>query len=278
MKRTRPLAYTPSTPLRCVVATMLAMGMALVTGCAAPTQSDPGTGAGATAEAPAIPYILVPPSSVGTWYDLGEHLAPWLSGDMPVAAAADTVPTRVAGLRRNDGRWLAIVLLQQSHDAGAVCPPANSLHVTSDRADDCIRLRRDADYDGWLQQQHPILDGWVRSHGWNAQPRAWISSRVPNPLRALEAQVLVDPALIEGATRSNTDFLEAGGPGFTWARQFATATRSAADGHALRLPPFPFAAQVASEQPSAPAQPIPTQAEQIMPKPNEAPAPRQDRQ
>lgn len=224
---------------------------------------------------------MVAPSSVGTWYDLGEHLTPWLSGDAPAAVAADTVPTRVAGLRRNDGYWLALVLVQQSRAAGTVCPPANSLHIATDHAGDCIRLRRDADYDGWLQQQHPVLTRWVQQHGWAATPRAWVASRIPDASQALEAHVLLDPALIEATTRTNTDFLEAGRPGFVWARQFAAAMRAVADtGAALQLPPFPYAAQLASEPPPVPAAPEPTQAEQVMPAPP-APAPvrppRQDR-
>ncbi|MCK9515539.1 MAG: hypothetical protein WCZ18_04930 [Ottowia sp.] len=263
------------------------LAAATIAGCAAPadTQADGDAGAAAqtraeaSAAAPSVPHIMVSPSSVGTWYDLGEHLAPWLSGDVPVAAAVDTVPTRVAGLRRSDGRWLAVVLLQENHGAGAICPPVNSLHVASDRAEDCIRLRRDADHDRWLQQQHPVLYSWVQRHGWAAQPRAWISSRVPGQWRALEANVLVDPALIEATTRSNTDFLEAGRPGFAWARQFAAATQAAAAGSALRVPPFPFAAQVAPQPPSV--QSMPAQAEQVTPESAEPPAvrpPRQDRQ
>ena len=108
-------------------------GAALLAGCASPgTWSakwpDRGSPA-AVAGSAAAPLIQVPPTSVGTWFDLGHVLAPWMAGDAPVPVTGPAAPTRIAGLRREDGRWLAIVLTQTAPAGGAPCPLPTSLHV-----------------------------------------------------------------------------------------------------------------------------------------------------
>lgn len=237
---------------------------ALLAGCAVPGVAPPAA-APATATAAAAPVIMAPPTSVGTWYDLGHFLAPWMGGDGPVPVTGASAPTRVAGLRREDGHWLAIVVAQTAPAGSAPCPQPNSLNVADTGADTvgCLRLRRDADFDQWLQQEHSVLYQWLDQRDWTSRPRAWVSDRVP--AGAIETHALIDPSLIEPTTRNNLDFLEGGQPGLQWARQFAAATR-AATGGTLRVPPFPSAPQVAPPPPPVVvAPPAPARAIQVEP-------------
>ena len=233
----------------------VAVAAALLAGCAAPGGSSDGGGAGAAASASAAPVIQVAPTSLGTWVDLGHVRAPWLAGDAPVPVAGPSAPTRIAGLRREDGRWLAIVIAQVAPGGGAPCPLPTGLHVerSGGSADGCLRLRRDADFDRWLQQQHSVLYQWLEGQGWASRPRAWAGYRVPAVGgRSIETHALLDPTLIEPTTRNNTDFLAGGQPGLQWAREFAAATRAASSGGVLNVPPFPFAPQLAPPPPPAP--------------------------
>ena len=147
-------------------------------------------------------------------------------------------------------------------------------------------MRRDADFDRWLQQQNPVLQRWIEQHDWNSRPRTWISDRASGSADALEAVALVEPALLEPATRNNNDFLAAGRNGLTWARQFASATQATAGGQPLRVPPFPYSAPLAAPPAAAPTT-IPTgvvtappaaTAEQVMPARPAPRVPRADRQ
>ena len=276
--------HTPHSPRRPRAALALAAmaAAALLAGCAAPggTLFDRGSPA-AVAGSAAAPLIQVPPTSVGTWFDLGHVLAPWMAGDAPVPVSGPAAPTRVAGLRREDGRWLAIVLTQTAPAGGAPCPLPTSLHVvdSGSSADGCLRLRRDADFDRWLQQQHSVLYHWLDGRGWTSQPRAWVGYRVPaDGGRAIETHALIDPSLIEPTTRNNTDFLAGGQPGLQWARELAAATRAASGSGVLNVPPFPFAPQVAPPAPPAVvAPPPPARATQVPPRPP-VQAPRRDRE
>ena len=262
-------------------------GLLALAGCAS-TSAPPAPVATAAAPAPlsaeAAPAIQVPPSNIGTWIDLGTHQAPWLSGVGPAPVSGASVPTRVAGLQRADGHWLALVLVQRVPGAGSTCTGGSSLDVPG--APGCLQMRRDADFDQWLQQQNPVLERWVNAHGWAARPRAWISERATGSADAFEAVALVDPALLEPATRNNYEFLASGGSGLAWGRQFARATQAAAGGAPLRVPPFPYAAPLAKPPapPAAPAPaavtaPRPAVAEQVAPPaPPPVRAPRADRE
>lgn len=256
------------------VAAAAVLAAALAVGCALPGQAPGAAAAPAAVAATAAPAIAAPPTSVGTWYDLGHFLAPWMGGDAPVPVTGPSAPTRVAGLRRDDGHWLAIVVAQVAPAGSAPCPLPTSLHLddASTSAGSCLRLRRDADFDRWLQQEHAVLYHWLDQRGWTSQPRAWVSERVP--AGAIETHALLDPSLIEPTTRNNMDFLEGGQPGLLWARQFAAATRAA--GSTLQVPPFPFAPQLAPPAPPVVvAPPPPARATQVPPVP--PPAPRADR-
>jgi|GEM_PF-1665309 len=217
---------------------------AALSGCA----SDPG--AAPAAAGAAAPLIATPNASFGNWRDLGLFLAPWMAGDAPVPAAGPTTPTRVAGLQREDGRWLAIIVVQTAPPGSAPCPASTGLHVTQGSADGCLRMRRDADFDRWLEQQHSVLYRWLDERGFGARPRAWISYRAP--AGGVEAHALLDPTLIEPTTRNNSDFLAGGQPGLDWARRFAAAT-TAASGGTLAVPAFPFAARIAAADEAQPA-------------------------
>jgi hypothetical protein len=207
----------------------------------------------AAAEAGDAPLIAVPSASVGAWSDLGYFLAPWLAGDAPIAADGASAPTRLAGLRRDDGRWLAIVLVQVAPVA-APCPAPTALHITDD-ASGCLRMRADADFDRWLQQQHAALYHWLDAREWTSRPRAWISYRTVAGGRTIETHALIDPTLLEPTTLNNVEFLAGGQPARQWARRLAAAARAAGAGSALTVPPFPFAPQVAFAPPPEPAEP-----------------------
>lgn len=238
----------------------LALGAALIAGCAAPQPAAPSGAVAATSAEGAAPRITVPAVSVGTWYDLGAENARWLAGDAPVPVNGATAPTRAVGLQRDDGRWLAIVVVQTAPSSlpVAVCPmPANELLVESATGgSDCLRLRRDADFDGWLAQQHGVLAQWLDARGLSARPRAWVAHRIAGGAAGVtEVHALLDPSLLEPATRNNIDFLAAGQPGFEWARQLAAANRATGSG-VLAVPPFPYAPRLALPSPPARVTPL----------------------
>ena len=261
----------------------LALG-AVLAGCAAPrsTPADAAQGTvNGTAQGTQAPLITVPPANVGTWVDLGHFNAPWLAGESPVPITGPNAPTRVAGWRRDDGHWLAIVVVQTaaSQPGAAHCPPALNQEVVPGPDGHCLRMRRDADFDGWMQRQNSVMFQWLESRGWTARPRSWVSYRVPaenGP--ALEAHALFDPALIEPVTRNPNDFLLAGAPGTQWARQFAAATRAAGGAGRLALPQFPYGPRVGMPAPPPPVvtAPPPARATQVTPPPR--PVPRADRE
>ena len=254
---------------------------AALVGCAAPGASVPAARSSLPA---AAPQISVPPTSVGTWVDLGHLRAPWLGGDAQVPVDGVASPTRVAGLRREDGQWLAIVIAQAAPAGSLSCPQATSLSADGDASDPCLRQRRDADFDHWLQKQHSVLYHWLEGRQLGARPRAWVSYRASSVGDgAIETHALVDPSLLEAVSRNNSDFLEARMPGVRWARQFAAATRAAGSG-TLNLPPFPYAPSMAAPAPppaavvqaprAADTQPVQVPPVQVPP----AQAPRRDRE
>lgn len=254
-----------------------ATGLLAAVALAACTATAPPDASGGAADAPtvtttaAVPAVAVPPSSSGTWIDLGSHQAPWLGGDSPAPRSGDGIATRVAGLQADDGRWLALIVTQHGPAMPSTCPGGQRFHTVSNAGDGCLRLRRNADFDRWLQDQHPVLERWVEDHGWQARPRAWVAHRVGAGQGTLEAHALVHPALIEPTTRGNTDFLAGGQPGLRWAQEFAAATRAAArSGPAgrLQVPPFPYAAPAlpaAAQTAATRATASPAQAEQVLP-------------
>lgn len=199
------------------------------------------------AQVSAAPIIVPPPTSVGAWQEMGYFLAPWMAGDAQVPVTGPSAPTRVAGLRREDGRWLAIVLVQTAPAINGPCPRPNDVHVSEfDKdVDGCLRMRNDADFDRWLEQQHSVLYHWLDERGWTSRPRGWVAYRVRDTGgRMIEAHALIDPNLLQPTTRNNLDFLAGGQSALHWVREFAVATR-ASSGGALKVPPFPYAPRAA---------------------------------
>ena len=258
----------------------------LTMGCAAPSQGQHASGTPATsvAGAPiAAPRISVPAASMGTWYDLGAESAPWLGGAGVVPVSGPNASTRAVGLQREDGRWLAVVVAQAAPVSGSpVCPQPASANIGAGSPSDCLRLHRDADLDRWLQTQHAELWQWLDKRDLTSKPRAWVGHRFSDGGRMLEVHALVDPALIEAATRNNTDFLAAGEPGQKWAEAMAAATRAAVGGTVLNVPPFPYMPRAADAPPPSPVVVAPQPARAIQVPQTEAKpavlAPRRDRE
>lgn len=261
------------------VAAMLA---ALLGGCASqpPGEQSAADANAATAQSGMAPLITVPPTSVGSWVDLGHYQAPWLAGDAAVPVGGTNAPTRVAGLRREDGRWLAIVVTQRAPSGAAGCPTGQLQEIVDPQGDTCLRMRRDADFDGWLQRQNAVLYHWLDGRGWTSRPRSWVAYRASSEGgQVLEAHALLDPALLEAATRNPGDFLMAGQPGVNWARQFGAATMAAAGSGRLDVPPFPYAPGVGFAPPPPPVTaPPPARATQVTPPPRVPVQPRSDRE
>jgi len=279
--------------VRAAWAAVLWVGVAGLSGCA--------VGGGAASQAAgtpgAAPRIAMPPASIGQWYDLGAYRAPWLAGDGVAPVSGPNVPTRVAGWKRETGpqdpaktqaghdghdEWLAIVIVQTAPGASVPCSAQPTSLDLADSGGGCLRLRRNADFDHWMQAVQPALYRWVDEHGWTSLPRAWAAYRSPSAGDgAIEVHVLFAPSLIEPTTRNTTDFLSSGLPGQKWARQLAAAVRAqgGAANAVLALPPFPFAPSPRAEQEltlsevplsktgaAAPAPaPAPATAEQVIP-------------
>lgn len=215
-------------------------------------QTNPASEQAVSSPLPAAPAILAPPSSVGQWYELQESLAPWLAGDAAVPANIPPdaqVPTRVAVLQSPQSQqWLAVVIAQRGKGP-ARCQVLNSLKVnsyTTRRKDpDCLRMRRDADFDHWMRKQQSVLFDWLHDSGLDMKPRSWVAQRIVfDDQEVLEVHVLLSPALIEPVTRSNNAFLAAGEPGDLWALDFGRAVRRATTTRVVELPAFPFSTQV----------------------------------
>lgn len=279
------LKYAINTASRTLAALTLAL---LATGCAAPMQNGGAAGSVAASTAPAAtqvtaPRISVPATSIGKWYDLGDELAPWLGGAGAVPVTGPNAPTRAVGLKRDDGHWLAVVVVQAAASGGMpACPQASSANVSQREASGCLQMHRDADLDRWLQAQHAELWQWMDKRDLNSRPRAWVGERASGGGRLLEVHALVDPALIEAVTRNNTDFLAAGEPGQKWAQALAAATQSAVGGGVLTVPPFPYTPRAADAPPPVVAAPLlqPSRATQV-PQTDAKPAvlaPRRDRE
>ena len=285
------LKYLISSRARALCAAAGTLTLAgLVAGCAqtAPAASSGDTTpARAAPVASAAPQITVPPTSVGTWYDLGSAPLHWLGGEAPVPVSGATAATRAVGLQREDGRWLALIVAQVAPAGSfAPCPQADSMHVGNGGPSDCLRMRRDADLDRWLQTQHSALWQWVEERQLSSKPRAWIGHRSATGGTLLEVHALIDPALIEPVTRNNSDFLAGGLPGQQWADALAHAARAATGGHALAVPPFPYAPGMTPPPPPPPPPPMdvsspssrPTQATQVPSSPPQPLRPRRDRE
>lgn len=190
--------------------------------------------------------LVLPP---GQWQDLG-------SVDEAVGRAP--LQARSVGLRGAQGEWLA-VLRVQTNRGGALsggapwsgeCPRAQDVTVDDAAKEspvraDCLRFKRWASSDQWLQKNQPDLARWVDAQqiSWG-QPYSHLNYRYATDAGALVVvDALVDHRLLRPKTQNNDEFLTAGRPALEWGHALAQAARLSVgmmDGY-LAVPPFPFA-------------------------------------
>lgn len=164
--------------------------------------------------------------------------------------------TRAWGLAGADGAWQAVALLHVGDAArstapswAGVCPQQLGVLVEDAAAGsatriDCLRLRRWATVDHWLERQRPDLAGWAQQQALRLGGSPALVSHMLTSAggELVMLDVLVDQALVRPETRGNDAFLRAGLPAQAWSERVAQAVRQATgmvDGH-LALPPFPF--------------------------------------
>jgi hypothetical protein len=178
---------------------------------------------------------------------------------LAVAGEAGALPmrTRAWGLPAADGTWQAVALLHVG-DArrstatswATVCPQQRGLLVQDEASGsatriDCLRLRRWAMAESWLERQRPDLARWAQLQSVRLSgSAALVSHMLTNPGgEFLMLDLLVDQSLVRPESRGNESFLRAGIPAQDWSERVAQAVRTATgmiDGH-LALPNFPFA-------------------------------------
>jgi hypothetical protein len=204
--------------------------------------------------------LVLPP---GDWVDLG-------SSDQDLILlpeVGDTLPlqTRAAGLRGPDGTWLAVLKVQTNSTNSPraetrwtdTCPKQQGIWVedatagetpkgrlTSHVRIDCLRFRRLANHDGWMQEHEPVLEQWLSHHKVAPNlPYAYLHYRYATQGGAyVDVQAVVDQRLLRPPTHNNHEFLAAGRPGQMWMHALVQASRQSTgmlDG-TLSIPPFPF--------------------------------------
>ncbi|WP_211250406.1 hypothetical protein [Simplicispira psychrophila] len=205
--------------------------------------------------------LVLPP---GEWVDLGASdqaltLLPEVGATLPLQ-------TRTVGLRGPDSAWLAVLQVQTNHtnyphpeirwtdtcpaqqgvwveDATAVTTAKGTL--TSHVRIDCLRFKRLANYEGWMEKNQPVLAQWLSSHSAAPNlPYAHLHYRYATQGGAyVDIQAVVDQRLLRPPTSNNQEFLAAGRPGQAWSHALALAGRQSTallDGM-LAVPPFPIA-------------------------------------
>lgn len=187
------------------------------------------------------------------WEDLGKS-----TEVLPFFPTPDAFPlqTRAVGLRGADQKWLAVMLVQTNRDNyprdrtlwTGNCPKQRDLLV-EDPTDaspvrlDCLRLKRWANNNGWLERNHPDLAQWVAAQKLGMeQPYSHLSYRYATEGGAyIEVNALVDLRLLRPATNNNEAFLRAGRPALAWSHQVKEAAKLSVgmlDG-AFIVPDFP---------------------------------------
>ncbi|PWW46793.1 hypothetical protein [Melaminivora alkalimesophila] len=164
--------------------------------------------------------------------------------------------SRLLGLRGRGGELLASVLVQTNatnypRDTTLwtwSCPAQKGVQVEdatqgSPVRIDCLRYRRRADLDSYLEASRPQLAQMLAAHGAvPARPHSHVAYRYSTPEGGFIAiDVLADQRLLRPPTRNNMEFLRAGRPAQEWMHQLREAARVSAgmmDGR-LVLPPFP---------------------------------------
>ena len=222
---------------------------------------------------PALPGLLtvgraqlvLPP---GEWVDFGTSdqalkLLPEVGATLPLQ-------TRTVGLRGQrtgtNSPWLAVLQVQTNSTNYPraetrwtdTCPQQQDVLVedataaetskgtlTSHVRIDCLRFKRWASQDGWMQANQPVLAQWLLSHqAAPAQAYSHLHYRYATQGGAyVDIQAVVDQRLLSPPTRNNQEFLAAGRPGQAWIHELALAGRQSTaqlDG-TFPVPAFPIA-------------------------------------
>ena len=214
--------------------------------------------------------LVLPP---GEWVDFGASdqaltLLPEVGATLPLQ-------TRTVGLRGpgTGSPWLAVLQVQTNNTNYLrattrwtdTCPQQKGVLVedataaetskgtlTSHVRIDCLRFKRLANHEAWMQENQPVLELWLSHHKVApSQPYSHLHYRYATQGGAyVDIQAVVDQRLLRPATRNNHEFLAAGRPGQTWSHALAQAARQSAalmDG-ALVIPAFPIAFPIALSQ------------------------------
>ena len=186
--------------------------------------------------------LVLPP---GEWVDFGTSdqalkLLPEVGATLPLQ-------TRTVGLRGQrtgtNSPWLAVLQVQTN---STNYPRAETRWTdTSHVRIDCLRFKRWASQDGWMQANQPVLAQWLLSHqAAPAQAYSHLHYRYATQGGAyVDIQAVVDQRLLSPPTRNNQEFLAAGRPGQAWIHALALAGRQSTaqlDGK-LSVPAFPIA-------------------------------------
>ena len=204
--------------------------------------------------------LVLPP---GEWVDLGASdqaliLLPEIGENLPLQ-------TRSVGLRGPGGAWLAVLQVQTNSTNSPrsetrwtdTCPKQQGVLVedataaetakgrlTSHVRIDCLRFKRLANHEGWMQDNQPVLEMWLAHHkAAPSQPYSHLHYRYATQGGAyVDIQAVIDQRLLRPATRNNHNFLAAGRPGQDWMHALAQAGRQSTgmlDG-TLAIPAFPI--------------------------------------
>jgi hypothetical protein len=197
--------------------------------------------------------LALPP---GDWVSLdrSDEALPLL----PESGATVPLQTRAVGLRGKNKEWLAVLLVQTNSTNSprpptlwtGACPPQQGVvvEVATIRSAvriDCLRFKRWADNEYWLDKNYPLLAQWLTRKGVApSQPYSHMNYRYATEGGAyIEVNALVDQRLLRPKTQSNEQFLRAGLPAQEWMHQLTQAARqstSMMDGY-LAVPSFPIA-------------------------------------
>lgn len=209
--------------------------------------------------------LVLPP---GEWVDLGASDQALTL--LPEVGATVPLQTRTVGLRGPGADanrpWLAVLQVQtnstnypraETHWTDT-CPEQKGVLVedataaktskgtlTSHVRIDCLRFKRWASHDGWMEHNQPLLTQWLGSHqAAPSQPYSHLHYRYATQGGAyVDIQAVVDQRLLRPPTRNNHEFLAAGRPGQAWVHELALAGRQSTaqlDGKLL-VPAFPIA-------------------------------------
>lgn len=219
--------------------------VAVLAGCA-PLQPELPRVGRAQLELPAGPW-----EPLGQTGDVIDVLPDDTSHDLPVETVA-------LGLRGADRQLLAVLLVQTNSTNyprdttlwTVPCTPQKGVHVedaakASPVRIDCLRYKRRADTEGYMEQSRPAVAQWMaRYKAEPAKPYSHVSYRYATTGGAyVSVDAVVDQRLLRPDTRNNEEFLRAGRPALEWGDKLAQAVRVSAgmmDGR-LVIPAFPIA-------------------------------------